>query len=60
MDFREKHNNYHADVIRSKLIRIIPTIFQGVQDELVLTFNDIIPTVGEGMSQACGKPFASS
>ncbi|KAF8504637.1 cytochrome P450 [Russula emetica] len=47
MDFREKHNNYHADIIRSKLIRIIPTIFQDIHDEVVLALNDIIPTVDE-------------
>jgi hypoxanthine-guanine phosphoribosyltransferase len=60
MDFREKHNSYHADIIRSKLIRIIPSVFQDIHDELVLALNDIIPTVDEGMPQACGKPFVSS
>ncbi len=60
MDFREKHSNYHSDVIRSKLIRMVPTIFQDIHDELVLALNDIIPTVSEGMSQVCGEAFASS
>jgi hypoxanthine-guanine phosphoribosyltransferase len=59
MDFLENHN-YHSDVIRSKLIRVIPAVFQDIHDELVLALNDIIPTVNEGMPQACGKSFASS
>ena len=59
MDFLEKHD-YHADIIRSKLIRVTPSVFQDVHDELVLALNDIIPTVNEGTPQACGKPFASS
>ena len=60
MNFSENLNFYHADVIRSKLIRITPAVFQDIHDELVLTLNDVIPTVDEGMPQPCGKPFASS
>ena len=60
MDFREKHNNYHVDIIRSKLICVIPAVFQDANDEVVIALNDIIPTVDEGMPQACGKPFTSS
>jgi len=61
MDFPEKHSNYHSDIVRSKLIRIIPEVFQDIHDELVLALNDIIiPTVDEGMPQTYGKPFASS
>jgi hypoxanthine-guanine phosphoribosyltransferase len=60
VDFRDKHSSYHADVIRSKLIRIVPTIFQDIHDELVLALNDIIPTVSEGMSQVRREAFASS
>ena len=50
----DEHNYYHSEVIRSKLIRHIPTIFRDVYDELLLAFNDCIPTVGEGMWQICG------
>ena len=53
INFLEKHNSYHSDVIRSKLIRNIP--FQDIHDELLLALNDSIPTVGEGMWQDCGK-----
>ncbi|KAI0001032.1 cytochrome P450 [Russula vinacea] len=45
INFLEKHNSYHSDVIRSKLIRNIP--FQDIHDELLLALNDSIPTVGE-------------
>ena len=59
MDLLEK-NNYHADIIRSKLIRITPTVLQDIHDELTLALDDLIPTVDEGMLQAFGKPLASS
>ena len=40
-------------------MRTTPTVFQDIYEELVLTLNDIIPTVNEGTPQPCGKPFAS-
>lgn len=60
MDFLDKDSDYHIDVVRSKLMRDLPTILQDIHDELLLALNDFIPTVGKGMPQPCGKPFASS
>jgi len=59
VDYLE-NNNYHSDVIRSKLVRITPTVLQEIHDELVLALNDLIPMVDEGMPQAFGKHLASS
>ncbi|KAI9511491.1 cytochrome P450 [Russula earlei] len=39
---------YHEDVIRSKLIRDIPTLFKDIYDELVPAIDDSIPAVVEG------------
>ena len=57
IDFLDKHDYYHVGVIRSNLIRNIPTIFKDVYDELLLALNDSIPTVSEGVWRACWKLF---
>jgi hypothetical protein len=49
LDFLNKDDFYHSDVIRSKLIRNMPTIFKDVYDELVPALDDAIPTVGDGV-----------
>jgi hypothetical protein len=54
-NFLEERDYYHTGVIRSKLIRHIAAIYQDVDDETLLALKDSIPTVGEGMWQACGN-----
>jgi len=49
LDFLNKDDFYHSDVIRSKLIRNLPTIFKDVYDELGPALDDAIPTVGDGV-----------
>ncbi|KAI0292771.1 cytochrome P450 [Russula brevipes] len=47
LDFLNKDDFYHSDVIRSKLIRNMPTIFKDVYDELGPALDDAVPTVGD-------------
>jgi len=37
-------DNYHMDVIRTKLTRNIAVIFKEVREELILALKDLIPT----------------
>jgi len=39
-----KDDNYHLDIIRTKLTRNIAVIFEEVREELILALKDLIPT----------------
>jgi hypothetical protein len=43
------HDIYAIDVIRSKLGRDIPGIFQEISEELVMAMDDLIPRHEHGM-----------
>ncbi|KAI0261281.1 cytochrome P450 [Gloeopeniophorella convolvens] len=45
-DILEPDNSYHAEVVRSKLTRNIPAVFEAVRDELVSALNEYIPATG--------------
>jgi hypothetical protein len=47
LDLLDKHDEYHTEVIRSKLTRNIAAAFKEVREELVYALEDLIPT-GEG------------
>ena len=43
------HDEYHIDVIRSKLTRNIAATFKEVREELVSALDDFLPTSCDGM-----------
>ncbi len=43
--------------MRLKLIRNVPTIVNDIYNELILTLDNNIPTVGEGTRQTFGQVF---
>jgi len=47
LDLLDKHDFYHEDVIRSKLIRNLSAVLKDVNDEIALALDDSIPAVGE-------------
>jgi hypothetical protein len=47
LNWLNKHDDYHADVVRSKLTRNIAVTFKDVREELIYTLEDSIPT-GKG------------
>jgi len=55
LDFLDKHSYSHSDVVRSKLTRDIPGIFEDIYDELVLAVDDSIPATGEGYVTGWGE-----
>ena len=48
-DLLEPGNDYHVDVIRTKLTRNIADIFKDVHDELVMSLEAFIPVHGDGV-----------
>jgi len=43
-DMLDKDDNYHVDIIRTKLTRNIAVILKEVREELILALKDLIPT----------------
>ena len=39
---------YHADVLKSRLTKNLPALFDGIHDEAGAAFKDLIPQVGDG------------
>jgi len=60
LDFLDKHDFYHEDIIRSKLIRNLPAVLKDVNEEIALALDDNIPAVGEGVWYAHVKKNAQS
>ena len=46
------HDEYHRDIVRSKLTRNIDSTFKAVRQELVMSMDDLIPTHGHGTWQS--------
>ena len=44
LDFLNANDDYHSDIIRSKLTRNIDSTFKEVREELVMAIGDLIPT----------------
>jgi hypothetical protein len=51
LDLLDMHNNYHTDIIRSKLTRNIADTFKEVRDELIRSLDASIPVHGDGAWQ---------
>jgi hypothetical protein len=49
LDLLNLHDEYHTDVIRSKLTRNIAATFKEVREELVSALDDFLPTSCDGM-----------
>ena len=45
-------DEYHTDIIRSKLTRNIAATFNEVREELIMAMDDLIPTHGDGTWQS--------
>ncbi len=53
LDLLEMENDYHTDVIRSKLTRNIAVTFKEVRDELIKSLDATIPMHGDGAWKIC-------
>ena len=47
-------DEFHTDIIRSKLTRNIATTFKEVREELIMGMDDLIPTHEDGTWQSPG------
>ena len=52
IDILNANDNYHIDIIRSKLTRNIDSGFKEVREELVMAMGDLISTHEHGMWQS--------
>ena len=52
LDLLNADDEYHTDVMRSKLTRNIDSTFKEVREELVMALDDLIPTHEHSMWQS--------
>jgi hypothetical protein len=52
LDLLNMSDEYHTDIIRSKLTRNIAATFNEVREELIMAMDDLIPTHGDGTWQS--------
>lgn len=55
LDLLNMNDEYHTDVIRSKLTRNIAVTFKEVREELVSALDDFLPTSDDSMWQSFGR-----
>jgi hypothetical protein len=42
-------DTYHANVVRTSMTRNLSVLFPEIRDEIVVAFDDVLPTQGKGI-----------